>query len=111
MLSSDIYSIGAVLLYSMSGKPPVNRKRLKEYGKFGKVLEKCMKFEPEDRFADVKELKREIKLLKEGEKNARTSVNAKINSVRYVNRYKRIVVTVDGNMGFACELAYVAATF
>lgn len=38
-------------------------------------------------------------------------MNAKINSVRYVNRYKRIVVTVDGNMGFACELAYVAATF
>ena len=68
-----------------------------------------MKFEPEDRFADVKELKRRLNSLKKGE-NARTSVNAKINSVRYVNRYKRIVVTVDGNMGFACELAYVAAT-
>ena len=41
------------------------------------VLEKCMKFEPEDRFADVKELRGRLNSLR-SEKNARTSVNAKI---------------------------------
>ena len=110
LLLSDIYSIGAVLLYALSGKPPVNRKRLKEYGSLGKLIERCMKFEPEDRVSEIEALKRELLSLKEEENKVRVTINTKINTIKDLKRYKRIVVTVDGNMGFACELAYIAAT-
>ena len=102
-LQSDIYSVGAVLLYTLTGNPPVNRKRINDFGILGKLIEGCMKYEADERISTLEKVLSKLKELKEEPKPAVTD------NVKIIKRNnKRIVVTVDGNMSFACELAFVA---
>lgn len=51
---ADIFSVGVLMNVMLTGEHP--SKRLYS-GKLGKVIEKCIAFDPADRYADVTELK------------------------------------------------------
>lgn len=96
-LKSDLYSIGALMLFLLSAKPPVNKKRIKDYPMLGSIIGQCMEYEIDRRIDSVLDLKKSL-----------LSLKAETRLVKPLAREK-LLVTVDGNMGFACELAYIAA--
>ena len=58
---SDIYALGVLMNVMLTGKVPES----KLYdGKFRKIIEKCTQTVPNNRYQNVKQIKRVLKLIK-----------------------------------------------
>lgn len=62
---TDIYAMGAMMNYLLTGK---NHKKYVYEGAAGKIIEKCTRFDPNLRYQSIGEFMRELKRLPESEK-------------------------------------------
>lgn len=63
---TDIYALGAMMNYLLTGK---NHKKYVYEGAAGKIIEKCTRFDPKLRYQSIRELMQDLKQLLEAEKN------------------------------------------
>ncbi len=142
---TDIYNLGMTLHHLVTGKNPneVNYscKPIRSYDAelsqtLEQIIEKCIAFEPDERYQNVEELKKDLDILKNNyrcmggdekirgfrgedeniqifEKNfKKTSAlrfNKRRNSEIYMKHFKKVTVSCFGSGEFVAEFAYIFA--
>jgi len=111
-VATDIYSFGVTLYQLLTGKKPAEFQfglKLPEHvaGNIShgmmQIISKCTRFNPQERYRSVQELKKDIVALEISKKTADIGMKESI-----VN-FRRLILTVWDNAEFACEMAYVTA--
>ncbi len=121
-VTSDIYSLGVTMFRLLTGKSPSELNFVNELARLPvegiseqtwKIIRKCTRLNPDNRYQSVQEIINEINLIDE---NANSTAvlgdNRQINSSSvYQARgsFKKLILTVWANPYFGCELAYLAA--
>jgi len=109
--STDIYSLGVTLHYLLTGKdpakPPYELKPVRHYNKslskdIEKIIDKCTRHNSFDRYQTADELAAALNALTQSNKKRKQSLEAKDQVVAF----KKLVLTIWANAGFACELGY-----
>lgn len=112
--ASDIYSLGVTLHHLLTGKnpntPPLDLKPVQQYNEnlseeVGRIIGKCTRFSPEERYSSAFELLQDLNSLQKGGYGETHFRDAALQAVSF----KRLVLAIWNNPEFACELACAAA--
>ena len=83
---TDIYALGAMMNYLLTGKS--HKKQLAE-GEMGRIIERCTRFSPEDRYQSVLQLKYEIEALQIQKKSAWNRQTTEIEEEKVIKTEER----------------------
>lgn len=114
--ASDIYSLGATLYHLITGcapdMPPYVLKPVRTINpeitlEMERIIAKCTRQEPSERYQSAAELRHDLELLIKG---AKVSIPDKNKYCGYGSvSFKKLIVTIWDNAEFGCEFAYIAA--
>ena len=123
-VATDIYNLGATLHHLVTGKnpngPPYVLKPARCYDKsisteFERIICKCVRQNPEERYQSARELISDINGLREkrpAETEKSFGKSPDISGRKAIGApsgFKRLILTVWDNAEFGCEMAYAAA--
>lgn len=120
-IKTDIYSLGVTLHHLLTGKgpneAPYEIKPIRSYNpdfseELEKIILKCTRQDPAERYDNIPELLADIKNISEKAAGGIWFEDSKIQGKLQAsarNTFKRLVLTIWGNPEFGCELAYFAA--
>jgi serine/threonine protein kinase len=108
LIQSDIFSIGAIIYYLISGMDP--KFPCKIPGSLGRIIECCTQPVPALRYEKISDLRDKLALLNDNTYHiSDIEEENSINVNKKFKVYRRSVIFVEGNICFASELAYCAS--
>lgn len=120
-VTTDIYSLGVTMFRLITGKSFCEYNARNETAGFPegvseqiwKIIKKCTRLNPENRYQSVQEIIDEISLNEENINNTEVIGGNAQKETNFAyqarGRFKKLILTVWANPYFGCELAYLAA--
>jgi len=109
---SDVYSLGIIMLYMVTGQEIINDPEKISNASIKTFIKKCTSIDYKNRCANLEEAT-QILDMKTSTKSRnifeQTNNEIIIQQKNNISYYKKLIIYVDGNTAFACELAYEAA--
>lgn len=119
--TTDIYSLGVTLYQLLTGKspnePPYEIKPVRSLDdslsdEIERILSKCTKQNPAERYQTARELQKDFETLEGKSRSTWDAGSLRADGPHYTktgSAFKKLVLTIWGNAEFGCEFAYQAA--